>query len=333
MNDTTRGAAIFSTDGVAGLSLSDVTFVPFGSGTAPARSAHVNRYDGTKQDRRHLGAIAGLSCYCSPVSTYVIGDIQGCFASLMQLMKTIQFDRTLDRLWFVGDLVNRGPRSLEVLRWIRDLGDRATPVLGNHDLHLLALAEGVRTAKPQDTLEEVLLAPDRDELLDWLRHLPLLHRENRYVLVHAGLLPAWTTAQAEELACEASRAILSKAGRELLGFFQCGESMRWRRDLEETERLQLTLQVLTRIRTCDRDGVPCLDFSGPPAEAPEGCVPWFDAPGRQDTEDVVLFGHWAALGLMQSPRAIGLDTGCVWGGSLTALRLEDRQVFQVRNVD
>jgi len=251
----------------------------------------------------------------------------------MQLMEKIRFDRSVDRLWFVGDLVNRGPRSLEVLRWIRDLGDRATPVLGNHDLHLLALAEGVRTAKPQDTLEEVLLAPDRDELLDWLRHLPLLHRQAPYILVHAGLLPAWTTSQAEELARDAREAIASENGRDLLAFFERGGSLRESEDLGGAERLQLTIQVLTRIRTCGADGIPRLDFSGPPAKAPEGCLPWFEIPDRRSADAVVLFGHWAALGLMEGPRAIGLDTGCVWGGSLTALRLEDRRVFQSPSAD
>lgn len=262
------------------------------------------------------------------MATYVIGDVQGCHATLMRLVQRLRFDPESDRLWFVGDLVNRGPQSLQVLRWVRDLGETATVVLGNHDLHLLALADGLRQAHPQDTLQQVLDAPDRDELIHWLRHRPLLHRRPPYLMVHAGLLPCWT----EELAAQAAQAVESalqgSEAAELLRWFQKGDAVVWNDNLQPAERLRVSLAALTRLRTCTRDGRLCLEYAGPPAEAPDDCHPWFSLPGRRSHDTVVLFGHWSRLGLLQTPHAIGLDTGCLWGGTLSAIRLEDRQIFQ-----
>jgi bis(5'-nucleosyl)-tetraphosphatase (symmetrical) len=262
------------------------------------------------------------------MSTYVIGDIQGCHETLMRLVQRIRFDPRTDRLWFVGDLVNRGPQSLEVLRWVRGLGEAAITVLGNHDLHLLALADGLRKAKRRDTLQQVLDAPDRNELIHWLRHRPLLHREPPYLLVHAGLMPSWTEEHAEELARDVQETLRSERAWELLRWFQEGHPVVWSDDLKSVERLRVSLAVLTRLRTCTSDGRLCLEHAGPPAEAPAGCHPWFSLPGRRSAGTVVLFGHWSTLGLLQTPQAIGLDTGCLWGGALSAMRLEDRRIFQ-----
>ncbi len=262
------------------------------------------------------------------MATYVIGDIQGCHETLMRLVQRNRYDPQLDRLWFVGDLVNRGPQSLEVLRWVRDLGETATVVLGNHDLHLLALADGLRDSKPLDTLQQVLDAPDCDELLHWLRHRPLLHREPPYLLVHAGLMPSWTEQEAEQMARRVEYALRGNEAAELLRWFQKDDAVVWRDDLKSVEHLRVSLAVLTRLRTCTGDGRLCLEYTGPPAEAPAGCHPWFSLPGRRSADTVVLFGHWSTLGLLQTPGAIGLDTGCLWGGTLSAMRLEDRYVFQ-----
>lgn len=243
------------------------------------------------------------------MATYAIGDVQGCATTLERLLVRIGFAGH-DRLWLVGDLVNRGPRSADVLRLVRGLGERAVVVLGNHDLHLLARAAGLEPAKRRDTLDDVLSAPDRAPLLDWLRTRPLLHRDGAWLMVHAGLLPAWTVDEAEARAREVEALLAQGRLAELLG----------------DSRPARSLRVLTRLRTCRDDGRLC-DFDGAPEDAPDGCQPWFSSPKRRSTEVTVLFGHWSALGLHLGADAIGLDTGCVWGRTLTALRLEDRAVF------
>lgn len=253
------------------------------------------------------------------MSTYVIGDIQGCFITLKRLLDRLDFERGRDRLWLVGDLVNRGPDSLSVLRWSMELVEEgvATTVLGNHDLHLIACAEGVRSPRRGDTLDAVLEAPDRDALCEWLASRPLLYRESDRVLVHAGLLPRWSLAEAERLASEASRAMGDRERR-----LPLLEALYGKR--KGDQELRATFEVLTRIRTISETG-ELSDFSGPPSEVPEGMRPWFELGTWMET---IVFGHWAALGLHLSERFIGVDTGCVWGGSLTAVRLEDRTVFQ-----
>jgi bis(5'-nucleosyl)-tetraphosphatase (symmetrical) len=265
------------------------------------------------------------------MATYAIGDVQGCFITLERLLRRIDFDPNRDRLWLVGDLVNRGPASLQVLRWAKSMGRSVVAVLGNHDLHLIARAEGVREPRKRDTFDDVFDAPDGKALLDWLMGLPLFHREGEFVLVHAGLLPQWSLEEAEALAWEVQEALRSRRRYALLQLMEEGGSeLRFGPDLPERERVWLALQVFTRIRTLKPTGELCLEFDGPPAHAPDGCRPWFELysfpPGT-----TVVFGHWAALGLHLGRNAVGLDTGCVWGGSLTALRLEDRQVFQERS--
>jgi bis(5'-nucleosyl)-tetraphosphatase (symmetrical) len=244
------------------------------------------------------------------MATYAIGDVQGCYKTLSRLLVRIGFHRR-DRLWFVGDLVNRGPRNREVLHLVRDLGERAVVVLGNHDLHLIARAEGISERKKRDTIEDVLEADDGDELVAWLREQPLLHRENGTVMVHAGLLPRWTIADAVVRAREVEHALRGKQRRKLL---------------QNGGRLSKTLRAFTRLRMCDTDGRLC-DHDGKPEDAPAGCIPWFEHPYRRSAGTAVVFGHWSALGLRVSNDAIALDTGCVWGGALTAVRLEDRRVF------
>jgi bis(5'-nucleosyl)-tetraphosphatase (symmetrical) len=262
------------------------------------------------------------------MATYAIGDVQGCFTTLERLLRRIEFDPRRDRLWLVGDLVNRGPSSLEVLRWAKSMGNSITAVLGNHDLHLIARAERLREPRKRDTFDDVLEAPDRDALLEWLIGRPLLHREGDFVLVHAGLLPEWSLEEAEALAWEAQEALRSRRRYGLLqSIEEAGPPPRWDSELADSERLCLVVDAFTRIRTLKPSGELCLDFTGPPRQAPEGCQPWFDLCSFPP-EATVLFGHWAALGLHLGRNVIGLDTGCAWGRSLTALRLDDRQVFQ-----
>ena len=210
-----------------------------------------------------------------------------------------------------------------MLRWAIDQGDRLTVVLGNHDLHLLARAAGLARAKRRDTLEEVLAAPDRDDLLDWLRRRPLLHREGGYLLVHAGLLPAWTPAEAERLAREVEEELRGDRAERLLRSLRAEPPRPWRASLSGGARRRLALAVFTRLRTLREDGRLCDDFSGPPEEAPTGCRPWFELPDRRSAGETVIFGHWAALGLLLRGGLAALDTGCAWGRELTALRLDD----------
>jgi len=267
------------------------------------------------------------------MATYAIGDIHGCFKTLQKLLRKIQLDPRHDRLWLVGDLVNRGPRSVEVLRWAAEQGERIVAVLGNHDLHLLARAAGVSSPRRRDTLADVLDAPDLDDLLAWLRTRPLIHREGGYILVHAGLFPEWTPGRAEELARETEAALRDGNAPGLLAGFERKADERWEESLEDGDRLRVALAGFSRLRTLRPDGSMCASFSGPPGDAPDGHLPWFDAPGRRSRDETVLFGHWAALGLRIGNGVAGLDTGCAWGKELTAYRLEDREVFQQKVVD
>jgi bis(5'-nucleosyl)-tetraphosphatase (symmetrical) len=267
------------------------------------------------------------------MATYAIGDIQGCYDTLQRLLDRMAFDPSSDTAWLVGDLVNRGPKSLEVLRWVKGLGSAAVAVLGNHDLHLLASAVGLRKPKRRDTLAPVLQAPDRDELIEWLRHRPLLHREGRFVMTHAGILPAWSVDDAEARAHEIEALLRGDDWAALLARTYPATPPPWRDQLEGWERRASILAALVRMRTVRADGSLCDDFAGPPDSAPAGCTPWFDAPGRRTGDTCVVFGHWAALGLHLRDDLIALDSGCVWGESLSAVRLEDRAVFQHPAVD
>ncbi|RMG19138.1 MAG: symmetrical bis(5'-nucleosyl)-tetraphosphatase [Deltaproteobacteria bacterium] len=265
------------------------------------------------------------------MATWVVGDVQGCNRSLMALLDAIDYRPGCDRLLFVGDLVNRGPGSLEVLRWAQQ--HAAAVVLGNHDLHLLAVAMGVAALRPGDTLEPVLSAPDRDALLGWLRHRPLLHVEGPFVLVHAGLLPAWDLRLAREAAAAVEAALRNEAAPELLRLRRTRQAQRWDPTRPATAQLRTALSALTVLRMVTRDGTMDLEYKGPPERAPSGLVPWYAAPGARWREGAppttILFGHWAAHGFADLDVAVCLDSGCVWGGSLTALRLEDRKRVQV----
>jgi len=261
--------------------------------------------------------------------TYAIGDLQGCHDSLLQLLDVIRFDPDADRLWFVGDLVNRGPQSLEVLRFVKSLGDAATTVLGNHDLHLLALAEGYGKLRKGDTLEAVLSAPDRDELLHWLRRQRLAWREGNFLLVHAGVLPGWTVEETMQRAAEAEAVLRGPDYREFLERMYGNEPRAWDESLADIERLRVIVNAFTRLRYCSVAGEMEFHHKGAPGTQPRGWLPWFEVPGRQSSEATIIVGHWSTLGLIIRPDLIALDTGCLWGAKLTALRLEDRRVFQV----
>lgn len=261
----------------------------------------------------------------------LVGDIQGCDDSLQQLLDLSGFSPSRDHLVALGDLVNRGPQSLAVLRRMRALGSSASCVLGNHDLHLLAVAHGVRPAHRQDTLQELLAAPDAAELLDWLRHRPLLVLRDGWCCVHAGLPPEWTLADAQACATEVEQLLQSNEGPQWLHRMYGNEPRRWCRALQGPERWRYTVNALTRMRWVEPDGA--LDFAlkeGPTA-VPEGHRPWFDMPGRRAAEQRIAFGHWSTLGLVNQPRLLGLDTGCVWGGALTAARVDgaQREIMQV----
>lgn len=262
------------------------------------------------------------------MATYAIGDIHGCFKTLTRLLRRIAFDPREDRLWLVGDLVNRGPRSLEVLRWAVEQDGRLVAVLGNHDLHLLARAAGVSGARKRDTLDEILEAPDRDDLLAWLGGRPLSHREGETLMVHAGLFPEWAPAEAERLAREVEERLQGEKGVKLLASIDQKTAERWKEGLSGHERARAALAGFARLRTLHEDGRMCSDFSGPPAAAPKGCRPWYAVPGRKSAGITVVFGHWAALGLKVGDGVAGLDTGCAWGRELTALRLDDWRLFQ-----
>lgn len=263
------------------------------------------------------------------MATFAIGDVQGCIDELRALLATIGFDSRQDRLWFVGDLVNRGPASLETLRFVRDLGESSIAVLGNHDLHLLALAHGYAKRREDDTLDDFLAAPDREDLLDWLRRLPMIHAESGYVLVHAGLLPQWDVPKAKALAGEVETALRGPGYREFLARLYGSRPEYWSDDLQGIDRLRVIVNAMTRIRFCTPEGVMEFQTKGETVNAPPGYLPWFEVPGRKSARDTIICGHWSALGLRIRPNLLALDSGCVWGGRLTAIRLEDRRVYEV----
>ena len=266
------------------------------------------------------------------MSTYAIGDVQGCRRILDRLLEEIEFSPERDQLWFAGDLVNRGPDSVGVLRFVRSLGESAVTVLGNHDLHLLACWMGVRRPKGSDTLGGVLRARDRDDLLEWLRHRPLLHHEDNHMLVHAGLAPEWTARESEKIARQVEATLRGSEGKALLQRYANKPAWpRWKPSLPRKMRELSALMYLTRVRCLRKSGMPDDDYTGTPAGAPSKLTPWYAFPGRRSSHTTILFGHWAALGVRVESRWIALDSGCAWGRSLTAVRLEDRAVFQVAN--
>ncbi|MFT3757293.1 symmetrical bis(5'-nucleosyl)-tetraphosphatase [Thauera sp.] len=262
------------------------------------------------------------------MSTYAIGDIQGCYAQLARMLERVAFDSSSDRLWLVGDLVNRGPDSLRVLRLLRELGDAVDVVLGNHDLYLLMVAAGFKRRGSDDTLRQVLDAPDRDELLRWLARQPLVRVEGEHVLVHAGLLPGWTVEQAKALSDEVAAVLAGPQARKFLLELAGNQPDRWNDKLKGWDRLRVIVNACSRMRFCTADGRMVLRAKGPPTQAPADTMPWFRVPARLSRTHTIVCGHWSALGFHREPGLLALDSGCVWGGKLTAVRIEDGAVFQ-----
>lgn len=254
---------------------------------------------------------------------YAIGDVQGCFYALRTLLDKLRYDPVQDRLWFTGDLVNRGPQSLEVLRLVSSL-PKTESVLGNHDLHLLAVASGQAPQKKNDTFDDVLDAPDREILLGWLRNRPLLVHDERsnYTMVHAGLLPEWDFICAQRLAREAEQAIARSQHNELFTHMYGDTPDHWRDELAGWARLRVIINAFTRLRYCDRDGKMDLRPKGRPGQQPPHLLPWFQVAGRKSRELRVVFGHWSTLGVWNNDNVVGIDSGCLWGGRLTAVRLD-----------
>ena len=270
------------------------------------------------------------------MAVYVIGDIQGCYQELLDLLGEVNFDQTNDQLWFTGDLVNRGPQSLETLRFVKELGDKAIVTLGNHDLHLLAMSLNVEIKNPKDTLDAILEAPDRNELLDWLRSQPLLYhdKESGFTLIHAGLSPQWDIQQAIELAHEAENALNANNFTIFFEHMYGDKPDRWSDVLRGWDRLRVIINVFTRMRYCDEDGNIALKEKGPPGTQSKPYQPWFTIPTRKTKKEKIIFGHWSTVHIgniknYQKHNVYPLDTGCIWGGTLTALRLEDEKSFSV----
>ena len=270
------------------------------------------------------------------MATYAIGDIQGCFDELQQLLLQLNFDRANDQLWFCGDLVNRGPKSLETLRFVKGMGDAAVTVLGNHDLHLLAKAEGFGKQLKQDTLDQILNAPDCDELMAWLRHQPLLHHDSDlgYSMVHAGLPPQWDLATAMVCAAELEKKLRSADYHEFIRVMYGNQPDHWSDDLEGVDRWRFITNVFTRLRFCYPDGRLELKAKGEPGSQKKGCLPWYEVPGRKTEKDRIVFGHWSTLGVCERNNALSLDGGCLWGGQLVAVRLDlDRPEWSTINCE
>ncbi len=267
------------------------------------------------------------------MSVYLIGDIQGCDAALQRLLDKLAFSPSRDQLFVLGDLVNRGPDSAGTLRRLMALGASVQCVLGNHDLHLLAMASGASPSKRQDTLHDLLNAPDRDEMLDWLRHQRMAIWAHGVLMVHAGVLPSWTAAQTIALAAEVEQVLQGPQVTEFFKQMYGNQPATWRDDLSGMDRIRVIVNALTRLRFCSADGVMEFDAKEGADQAPAGFMPWFDVPGRQTAEVTVAFGHWSTLGWLNRPDVLALDTGCVWGGCLSALRLSDtgdHELIQVK---
>ena len=258
------------------------------------------------------------------MTTYAIGDIQGCYDDLQALLDTLKFDFRHDTLWLTGDLVNRGPRSLEVLRFLKSLGECAVTVLGNHDLHLLAVAYGHEPPKKDDTLASILEAPDRDELLHWLRTRPLLHHDEirNVTLIHAGLAPQWSLQDAIQCAREVESALQGKNFNDFLSRMYGNQPDQWTAELKRWDRLRFSVNCFTRLRYVNGNGRLKLKAKGAPGSQPEGCVPWFQVPKRKTKKDKFLFGHWSTLGFYDADNVIGLDGGCIWCGKLIAIDVD-----------
>jgi len=269
------------------------------------------------------------------MAIYAIGDIQGCYDELKHLLKKINFNQDKDRLWFTGDLVNRGPNSLETLRFIQSLGENAIVVLGNHDLHLLATAFYHNKPGRKDTIHDVLQAPDRKSLLNWLRHLPLIHNDDAIgiTMIHAGIHPDWSIDKTMALAKEVEQVLQSDKH---IGFYQHmygDKPAYWSEGLNGWPRYRYITNILTRLRYCNTRGAIALNAKGPPGSQAEGMQPWFEITNRVSCNDPIIFGHWSTLALTNRiyNNVYPLDTGCLWGGKLTALRIDEKpfQTLQI----
>ncbi len=258
------------------------------------------------------------------MAVYAIGDLQGCYDELMRLLDHISFSEASDTLWFCGDLVNRGPKSLEVLRLISSMNNCAVTVLGNHDLHLLAVAAGCGKKLAKDTLQPILAAPDGEELIAWLRHQPLLHHDATlgYTMIHAGLPPQWDLATAQGCARELEEVLRGPGYDEFLLHMYGNEPSCWSPELSGINRLRFITNALTRMRYCTAEGVMNLKDKGGVGSQQPGYLPWFAVPGRKTAALPIIFGHWSTLGVGMMSKALSLDSGCLWGGQLTAVRID-----------
>ncbi len=255
------------------------------------------------------------------MAVYAIGDVQGCFDDLKRLLDKIRFDPVKDQLWFVGDLVNRGPKSLETLSFVKSLGSSAISVLGNHDLHLIATALGIRKPHRKDTLQDIIKSPHCDELIDWLRHCPLFYHDNGYCLLHAGLPPQWDFKKTKQMAAEAEAILQGENYREFFNHMYGDEPSSWHEDLQGMARIRFIVNCFTRMRYCDGNGVLDMEYKQAPDRQPEGLYPWFQLADRKSVDMKIIFGHWSTLGFYAGDNCFALDTGCLWGGELTALKL------------
>ena len=270
------------------------------------------------------------------MATYAIGDIQGCYHAFTALLARLKFNPKQDKLWLVGDLINRGSGSLEVMRWCYQHQNSIKTVLGNHDLHALAVAHEFKKANKSDTLQALFDAPDSDTLLTWLRHQPLMfsdenYAENNYVIVHAGLLPQWNIAEALSCASEVECVLQANNYRDFFANMYGNLPNQWQADLTGFNRLRVITNAMTRMRICTKRGEMEFNFKGELQDIPNGYVAWFDAPFRQSDSAIIICGHWSALGLQQKNNVIALDTGCLWGGQLTALCVETQAITQVNH--
>ncbi|MFM9914034.1 MAG: symmetrical bis(5'-nucleosyl)-tetraphosphatase [Methylophilaceae bacterium] len=267
------------------------------------------------------------------MSTYAIGDVQGCFTSFLNLLDHIAFNPQQDRLWLVGDLINRGPDSLNMLRWVKAHQDSVVTVLGNHDLHAIAVHEGFVAKHRFDTLDELLAAPDCDALFDWLRNQRLAYAQDHYLMIHAGVLPQWDAAQTLALAGEVEATLRSPNYRNFLAAMYGNQPDIWRDNLQGMDRLRVITNALTRLRICTPQGKMEFKFKGEVQDIPAGYTPWFEVENRRSQDSHIIFGHWSALGLVLRDNLAALDTGCLWGNTLTALHLDrqqaDHQALQV----
>ena len=262
------------------------------------------------------------------MSTYIVGDIQGCFDELQRLLEQVQFNPSRDQLWIAGDLVARGPKSLETLRFMKELGDSGKVVLGNHDLHLLAVSLGVHRVKEKDKTAPIFEADDKQQLLEWLRKQPLLLEHPEFAMCHAGISPQWDLATAREAAREVESVLRSDQWQWLIENMYSNQPDIWNDDLQGIDRYRYIINAFTRMRFCYADARLDMDSKLPPQEVTDGSlIPWFKLDSRKTIEKPIIFGHWAALEGLFTESEIGLDTGCVWGGSLTMLRWEDKQYF------